>query len=162
MCFWKSEKSKVLRAKRDIVVYKVGCFADEVRFYSYFMPYMYSRNTPMRECVDFDRDSIDIGLHSLLSLRGVCDSRTKDMFFFSNGNLYPFITTNILYNNVYVGKFIIPKGSTYIVNCYNEVVSNTLIYTGKFKCINKNEAFNVKDLWKEKQVKYLFVMVKLI
>ena len=24
MCFWKSKKSKVLRAKRDIVVYKIG------------------------------------------------------------------------------------------------------------------------------------------
>ena len=24
MCFWKSKQSKVLRAKRDIVVYKIG------------------------------------------------------------------------------------------------------------------------------------------
>ena len=62
----------------------------------------------MRE--DFNRDSINIGLHSLLSLQGICDSRTKDMLFFPNGNLYP---------------FIIPKGSIYVVNCYNEVVSNT-------------------------------------
>ena len=151
MCFNKTEESKLLIAKRDITVYKVGCFADEVRFYSYFMTtYMYSRNTPMRECVDFNRDSINIGLHSLLSLQGICDSRTKDMLFFPNGNLYPFITTNVLYNPVYVGKFIIPKGSIYVVNCYNEVVSNTLVYTGKFKYINKNEAFNDKELWKEK------------
>ena len=111
---------------------------------------MYSRNTPMRELVDFDRNSIDIGLHSLLSLQRVYSSLTKDMLFFPNGNLYPFITTNVLYNHVSVGKFIIPKGSTYVVNCYNEVVSNTLIYTGKFKYINKNENFNVKELWKEK------------
>ena len=107
---------------------------------------MYSRNTPMREYVDFNRDSINIGLHSLLSLQGVYDSRTKDMLFFPNGNLYPFITTNVLYNNVFVGKFIIPKGSIYVVNCYNEVVSNTLIYTGKFKYINKNKNFNIKKL----------------
>lgn len=148
MCFIRTKESKILIAKRDITVYKVGCFADEVRFYSYFTTtYMYSRNTPMRECVDFDRDYINIGLHSVLSLQGVYDSRTKDMLFFPNGNLPPFIITN---NNVYVGKFIIPKGSTYIVNFYNEVVSNTLIYTGKFKYINKNEAFNVKELWKEK------------
>ena len=151
MCFWKSKQSKVLRAKRDITVYKIGCFADEVRFYPYFMTtYMYSKETPMRECVDFNRNSIDIGLHSLLSLQGICDSRTKDMLFFPNGNLYPFITTNVLYSNVYVGKFIIPKGSIYLVNYYNEVVSNTLIYTSKFKYINKNENFNIKELWKEK------------
>ena len=151
MCFNKTKESKLLIAKRDITVYKVGCFADEVRFYSYFMTnYMYSRNTPMREYVDFDRDLINIGLHSLLSLQWICNSRTKDMLFFSNGSLYPFITTNVLYNHVYIGKFIIPKGSIYVVNYYNEVVSNTLIYTSKFKYINKNENFNVKDLWKEK------------
>ena len=111
--------------------------------------YIYNRNTPMRECVDFDRNSIDIGLHSLLSLQGICDLLTKCMLFFPNGNLYPFITTDVLFMFVYVGKFIISKGSTYIVNYYNEVVSNTLVYTGKFKHINKNEAFNVKELWKE-------------
>ena len=147
MCFIKTKESKLLIAKRDIIVYKVGSFADEVRFYSYFMTtYMYSRNDSMRECVDFDRNSINRGLHSLLSLQGICDLRTKDMLFFSNGNLYPFIITNVLYTHVYVGKFIIPKGSIYVVNYYNEVVSNTLIYTGKFKYINKNENFNVKDL----------------
>lgn len=151
MCFNKTKESKLLIAKRDITVYKVGCFADEVRFFPYFMTtYMYSRNTPMREYVDFDRDYINIGLHSLLSLQGTCDTLTKSMFFFSNETLYPFIITDVLYTHVYVGKFIIPKGSIYMVNCYNEVVSNTLVYTGKFKHINKNEAFNVKELWKEK------------
>ena len=83
MCFNKTKESKLLIAKRDITVYKVGCFADEVRFYSYFMTtYMYSRNTPMCECVDFDRNSIDIGLHSLLSLHGIYNSRTEDISFF--------------------------------------------------------------------------------
>ena len=151
MCFNQTKESKILIAKRDITVYKVGCFADEVRFYPYFMTTcMYSRNTSMRECVDFDRDSINIGLHSLLSLQGVYAPISEYMYFYSNGNPYPLIITNVLYNHVYVGKFIIPKGSIYIVNYYNEVVSNTLIYTGKFKYINKNEAFNVKELWKEK------------
>jgi hypothetical protein len=30
MCFNKTKESKLLVAKRDITVYKVGCFADEV------------------------------------------------------------------------------------------------------------------------------------
>lgn len=149
MCFNKTKESKILIAKRDITVYKIGCFADEVRFYPYFMTtYMYRRKTPMRECVDFDKNSIDKGLHSLLSLHGVYDPLTQNIVFFSNRNLYPLIITNVLYNYVYVGKFIIPKGSAYIVNFYNEVVSNVLIYTGEFKHINK--AFNVKELWKER------------
>ena len=29
MCFWKSKQSKVLIAKRDIKVYKIGVYADE-------------------------------------------------------------------------------------------------------------------------------------
>lgn len=58
MCWIGKGPAKI--AERDITVYKVGCFADEVRFYSYFMTtYMYSRNTPMREYVDFNRDSIN-------------------------------------------------------------------------------------------------------
>ena len=139
MCFYKTKESKVLIAKRDITVYKVGCFADEVRFYPYFMTtYMYRKETPLRECVEFDKNSINIGLHSLLSLQGVYNVLDENTLFFSNGNMFPFITTNVLYNNVFVGKFIIPKGSTYIVNFYNEVVSDVLIYTGKFKYINKN------------------------
>lgn len=152
MCFNKTKESKILVAKRDITVYKVGCFADKVRFYPYFMTtYMYSKETPMHEYVEFDKDSINRGLHSLLSLQGVYNVLDESMLFFTNGNRFPFIITitKVLCNNIYVGKFIIPKGSTYIVNFYNEVVSNTLIYTGKFKHINKNENFNVKDLWKE-------------
>ena len=151
MCFWKSKQSKVLKAKRDIVVYKIGCFADEVRFYPYFRTtYMYRKETPMHECIEFNATYIDIGLHSLLSLSGVYNPMEGYMCFFPNGNVVPFITTNILYNPIYVGKFIIPKGSIYVVNYHNEVVSDTLIYTGKFKYINKNENFNVKELWKEK------------
>lgn len=151
MCFIKTKESKLLTAKRNITVYKVGCFADEVRFYPYFMTtYMYSRKAPMRECVDFSGDSINKGLHSLLTLRGLYDPISENTLFLPNGNLYPFITTNVLYGNVYVGKFIIPKGSIYMVNFYNDVVSNVLIYTGKFEHINKNRTFNVKELWKEK------------
>lgn len=151
MCFLKSKQSKVLKAKRDITVYKIGCFADEVRFYPYFMTtYMYRKEIPVYECVEFDENSIKIGLHSLLSLQGVYNVSDENMVFLSNKNLFSFIITNVLYDNVYVGKFIIPKGSTYIVNSYKEVVSDALIYTGKFKYINKNENFNVKDLWKEK------------
>ena len=36
MCFWKSKQSKVLKAKRDIVVYKIGVYADEGIFKPFF------------------------------------------------------------------------------------------------------------------------------
>lgn len=37
MCFWKSKQSKVLRAKRDIVVYKIGDKANKNTFVPYFI-----------------------------------------------------------------------------------------------------------------------------
>ena len=36
------------------------------------------------------------------------------------------------------------------LNIIRKALNLGLIYTGKFKYINKNENFNVKDLWKEK------------
>lgn len=152
MCFIKTKESKLLIAKRDIIVYKVGIYADAQMFTPYFMiDYCYIRKALAEETVAFNKDSIDKGLHSVLSVYGYNASFIRcTTFFSSNRNNFPFITINTLCDNVYVGKFIIPRGSLYMVNSYNEVVSNRLIYTGKFKYINKNENFNVKDLWKEK------------
>lgn len=152
MCFSKTKESKLLIAKRDITVYKIGVYAATQMFTSYFMiDYCYIRKALAEETVAFNKDSIDKGLHSVLSVYGYNASLIRcTSFFSSNRNNFPFITINTLCNNVYVGKFIIPRGSLYMVNSYNEVVSNRLIYTGKFKRINKNEDFNVKELWKEK------------
>ena len=147
MCFNKTKESKLLIAKRDITVYKIGDYADEVIFNPYYITmYNYRRKTPVYEYVKFHENPIKIGLHSLLSLQGIYDCVAGDMLFFPNGNLHP---------------FIIPKDSIYMVNSYNEVISNRLIYTGKFKYIYKNENFNVKELWKENQVRYLSIKVKL-
>lgn len=37
MCFFKTKGSKILNAKKDIVVYKIGEFADKATFIPYFM-----------------------------------------------------------------------------------------------------------------------------
>lgn len=152
MCFIRTKESKLLIAKRDITVYKVGVYADTQMFTPYFIiDYCYIRKALANETVAFNKDSIDKGLHSVLSVYGCYASLIGcTNFFSSNRNRIPFITVNTLCNNVYVGKFIIPRDSLYMVNSYNEVVSNRLIYTGEFKHINKNEDFNIKELWKEK------------
>lgn len=152
MCFTRTKESKLLIAKRDITVYKVGIYADVQMFTPYFMTdYCYIRKKLADETVTFNKNSIDKGLHSVLSVYGYYVSLIGHTnFFSSNRNRFPFITVNTLCNNVYVGKFIIPRDSLYMVNSYNEVVSNRLIYTGEFKHLNKNEDFNVKELWKEK------------
>ena len=44
MCFIKTKESKLLIAKRDITVYKVGIYADVQMFTPYFMTdYFYRR-----------------------------------------------------------------------------------------------------------------------
>ena len=115
--------------------------------------YCYRRKALANQTVTFNKNYINIGLHSVLSLEGCYASLIGCIRFFSNGSRIPFIIVNVLCNHVYIGKFIIPRDSLYMVNSHNEVVSNRLIYTGEFKHINKNENFNIKELWKEKQVK---------
>lgn len=35
-------------------------------------------------------------------------------------------------NEAYIATFIIPKGATYIINAQGEVVSDKIMYTGKY------------------------------
>ena len=35
-------------------------------------------------------------------------------------------------NDDYIATFIIPKGATYIINTKGEIVSNQIIYTGRY------------------------------
>lgn len=124
MCFIKTKESKLLIAKRDIIVYKVGIYADVQIFTPYFMTdYCYRRKALANQTVTFNKNYINIGLHSVLSLEGCYASLIGCIRFFFNGSHIPFIVVNALCNHV---------------------------YTGEFKYINKNENFNVKDLWKEK------------
>ena len=154
MCFWKSKQSKVLRAKRDIVVYKIGVYADEGIFNPFFyQEFEYSVNQIMFTEVKF-ADTIDWGFHSYINCELVSSYNKVNLY--SCGKLIlwvPLLT-------VYLGEFIIPKGATYCLNKYGEVVSDKLIYTGNHIEITSDKIYNSKELWKENKVKYLLVMVK--
>lgn len=119
MCFIRTKESKLLIAKRDITVYKVGVYADVQMFTPYFMTdYCYRRKALANQTVTFNKNSINIGLHSVLSLEGCYASLIGCIRFFSNGSRIPFIVVNVLCNHVYIGKFIIPRDSLYMVNRY--------------------------------------------
>lgn len=154
MCFWKSKQSKVLRAKRDIIVYKIGDFADKDTFIPYYMnSFTYKTNVPYRICPDFKSNAITIGFHGYINIAltvtaattpasAVIQKNTKSRPTIS---IYPTISESL-----YLGKFIVPKGAIYCVNELNEIVSNQIIYTGQ--CSNVWGVFdtNLKELWKEK------------
>lgn len=146
MCFYKTKESKVLIAKRDIKVYKIGVYADKGIFKPFFRSYFeYFTNQIVFEKVKFT-NMIAQGLHSFL----MCEL----VPFALDVNLYS--CRNLIYNlgltayTVYLGEFIIPKGATYCLNSNGEVVSDALIYTGKYIKLEPYKKYDTKELWKEK------------
>ena len=143
MCFWKSKQSKVLIAKRDIKVYKIGIYADADIFKPfYYGNFTYYVNQTVFEKVKF-ADTINCGFHSYINCELVS--------FYNNVNLYScgklILWVSLL--SVYLGEFIIPKGATYCLNRYGEVVSDKLMYTGNHIEITSDRIYNSKELWKE-------------
>ena len=159
MCFYKTKESKVLVAKRGIKVYKIGAYANE----STFMPFFYSDfNYPVNQLVIepvIFADSIEYGLHSYLNciLYPVYPAAVD---LYTQKNLR--YTLSLLQYSIFLGEFLIPAGTVYCLNSNGEVVSNRLIYTGNYIKVQPDKKYDTKKLWKEKQVRYLLVMVKLI
>ena len=146
MCFWKSKQSKVLIAKRDIKVYKIGVYADERIFKPFFyQKFEYPVNQMVFTKVKFT-DTIDCGFHSYINCELVSSYDKVNLY--SCGKLILWIS--LLRNTVYLGEFIIPKGATYCLNMYGEVVSDKLMYTGNHIEITSDRIYNSKELWKEK------------
>ena len=146
MCFWKSKQSKVLIAKRDIKVYKIGTYAEGDSFNPFFyQEFEYPVNQIVFEKVKF-ADIINWGFHSYINCELV--SFYNNVYLYSCRNLIGNI--GLTTYKVYLGEFIIPKGATYCLNRYGEVVSDKLMYTGNYVEITSDKIYNSKELWKEK------------
>lgn len=145
MCFYKTEQSKVLKAKRDIVVYKVGIYADSDSFNPFFyQAFEYQVNRIIFTKVKFT-GVINWGFHSYINCELVP--------FYNSVNIYScrrlMLCIFLLEDPVYLGEFIIPKGTTYCLNKNGEVVSDKLMYTGNYVRITSDKIYNSKELWKE-------------
>lgn len=146
MCFFKTIKSKVLVAKRDIKVYKIGTYANDTSFNPFFyQEFEYPINEIMFTKVKF-KDIINRGFHSYVTCEIVPFSNDVNIYF-RKTLMY---RISLLAYTVYLGEFIIPKGATYCLNNYGEVVSNKLMYTGNHVEITSDKIYNSKELWKEK------------
>lgn len=146
MCFFMSDKSKVLVVKRDIKVYKIGTYASDTSFNSFFYrEFEYSVNKIMFTKVKF-RDAIDRGFHSFITCETVPSD--NDVYVYTGRSLM--YCLSLLAYTVYLGEFVIPKGATYCLNSYGEVVSNKLMYTGNHVEVTSDKIYNSKDLWNEK------------
>ena len=153
MCFFKTEESKILVAKRDIKVYKIGDYANFKVFTSYFQKFIYLKSRIVTEEVKFT-DRIEEGLHSFLSVK--ISRHTPNQYegwhrlleVGTNSNFSHII--NLSMTRAFLGEFIIPNGATYCLNYNNEVVSDKLMYTGKYVELTPYKNLNAKELWKEK------------
>ena len=130
-------------ADKDFEVYKIVLDASKQSCTSIVKGFIYTANTlyaiPTIESKVIDpycgKIKIEKAYHSYTEVHFIWDSSyyihcgatiCKDMLFGKLGICIPFE------NDWYIATFIIPKGSTYIINTKGEVVSDKIIYTGRY------------------------------
>ena len=130
-------------ADKDFKVYKIVLDANKQSCTSIVKGFNYAVNIlhaiPTIEskvikpyCVEI---KIEKAYHSYTGIHFICGAsycilggatRCKDLLFGNKAVCIPFE------NDGYIATFIIPKGATYIINTKGEVVSDKIIYTGRY------------------------------
>lgn len=130
-------------ADKDFEVYKIVLNANKqsctsiVKDFNYTVNTLYTIPTIESKVIDSycGKIKIEKAYHSYTGIHFICGAsycifggttRCKDLLFGNKAVCIPFE------NYAYVATFIIPKGSTYIINTKGEVVSDKIIYTGRY------------------------------
>ena len=130
-------------ADKDLKVYKMVLDASKqsctsiVKGFNYTVNTLYAIPTIESKVIDYFYRKIKIekAYHSYTGIHFICNSSYyihcgaaiyKDVLFGKRAVCIP------LENDGYIATFIIPKGSTYIINTKGEVVSDKIIYTGRY------------------------------
>ena len=130
-------------ADKDFEVYKIVLDANKqsctsiVRGFNYTVGTLYAIPTIESKVIDpyCGKIKIEKAYHSYTEVHFIWDSSyyihcgatiCKDMLFGKRGICIPFE------NDWYIATFIIPKGSMYIINTKGEVISDKIIYTGRY------------------------------
>lgn len=130
-------------ADKDFKVYKIVLDANKQSCTSFVRGFKYTVNTlytiPTIESKVIDpycgKIKIEKAYHSYTGVQFICDSafhrvngvyRCKRIIFGNRRMFVPFK------NDSYIATFIIPKGAVYTINSYGEVVSNKIMYTGRY------------------------------
>lgn len=130
-------------ADKDFKVYKIVLDANKQSCTSIVKGFIYTANTlyaiPTIEYEVFNHHyreiKIEKAYHSYTGIHFICGTsyyihdgatRCRDLLFGNRAVCIPFE------NEAYIATFIIPKGSKYIINTKGEIVSDKIIYTGKY------------------------------
>ena len=131
-------------AEKDIVVYKLGYVIETHKeFLSLYQSYEYypkglnkvvtlvpiTDGVILSQLSPSDLGIIYSGYHSYKSISLPFNRMGISSRVILLGNIMERIR---LYNDYYIGTFIIPKGSEYYENSNGELVSSNIIYTGKY------------------------------
>ena len=144
MCWMEiKDNINVQVADKDFEVYKIVLDANKqsctsiVRGFNYTVGTLYAIPTIESKVINpyCGKIKIEKAYHSYTEVHFIWDSSyyihcgatmCKDMLFGKRGICIPFE------NDWYIATFIIPKGSKYIINTKGEVVSDKIIYTGRY------------------------------
>ena len=136
MC-WVSAKAIQKIAEKDFYVYKIGrvlwdsIFISDIKSFEYIPK---SRNKIVSLIVQspcMGTYIIQEGYHSYKWI--AIDNINPNERCLCLGNYDPALKENLsLYKHYCIGTFVVPKGSQYAVNWKGEIVSNQIIYTGKY------------------------------
>lgn len=144
MCWVETKNNiNVQIAYKDFKVYKIVLDANKqscksiVKGFNYTANILYAIPTIESEVIDpyCEKIKIEKAYHSYTEIHFICNSsyyihngltKCKDLLFGKRRICIPFE------NEAYIATFIIPKGAIYIINAQGEVVSDTIIYTGKY------------------------------
>ena len=148
MCWIENIKNLDLQiADKDIEVYKIVSDANKLSCESLIKEFIYKANIRYEmdamELKESNPDSAFCPTNSIYITKAY-HSYTKIRFTLkkSYGSYLDFVYKGIIAGNLlmpikidnpyYVATFVIPKGSQYAVNWKGEIVSNQIMYTGKY------------------------------
>ena len=137
------ENTNIQITDKDIEVYKIVTYANKQSCVSIIKNFNYTANILYKiPTLEYDETARKYGVlkiekayHSYTRVQFVCNStfrvvkgayRCKSIIL---GNKRMLMS---LENDGYIATFIIPKGATYIINTKGEIVSNQIIYTGRY------------------------------
>ena len=144
MCWIETKDNiNVQIADKDFKVYKIVFDANKqsctslVKGFNYTANTLYAIPTIESEVMNpyYWKIKVEKAYHSYTEIHFICNSsyyihcgatRCKDVLFGKRGICIPFE------NDWYIATFIIPKGSKYIINTRGEIVSDKIIYTGRY------------------------------
>lgn len=135
MCWSTNKHIKMQIADKDISVFKIVTVENDNLIHSFYKNhYVYRLNEPSFEKIKLDKDScINIGLHCYRRGNVHIKAQFNSVYVYTiielGCNLHDVILDNFarLYPNLAVLDCIIPKGTTYVQNELDTIVSECLI-----------------------------------